>query len=120
MSNREKISVVWLKRDLRLQDNEAITKALQSGNRVLFLFVFENLLINDLHYSKRHWNFIKQSLEDLNEDLKQFNTQVLSVSGDIFTVFNQLLYKYNVTNVYSHQETGLLVTFNRDKEFLRY
>lgn len=120
MSVKEDISVVWLKRDLRLHDNEAIINALKSGRRVLFLYVFETLLLNDPHYSERHWDFIKQSLVDMNHDLKKYNTQVLCVEGEIFSVFNQLMSKYLVSEVFSHQETGLLVTFNRDKEFARY
>ena len=59
------ISLVWLKRDLRLEDNEAIFNALSSEKQVLFLYVFEELLMNDPHYSQRHWNFIKESLSDL-------------------------------------------------------
>ncbi|WP_442266585.1 deoxyribodipyrimidine photo-lyase/cryptochrome family protein [Tenacibaculum sp. ZS6-P6] len=120
MKKREDIAVVWLKRDLRLHDNEAITNALNSGKRILLLFVFENLLINDDHYSQRHWDFIKQSLVDINTELKEYKTKVLAVNGEIFAVFNQLLNHYNITDVFSHQETGLLVTFKRDKEFARY
>ncbi len=120
MKNKENISIVWLKRDLRLQDNEALFNALNSKNRVLIVYVFENLLIEDAHYSERHWNFIKQSIVDINENLSEYNTKVLSVTGDIFAVFNQLQTKYTIKEVFSHQETGLLVTFNRDKEFARY
>lgn len=120
MKNKERIVVVWLKRDLRLHDNEAIFNALESGIRVLFLYVFENLLLEDEHYSKRHWDFIKQSLVDINTSLEQYNTKVLSVTGDIFAVFNQLQSHFRVQQVFSHQETGLLTTFKRDKEFARY
>ena len=120
MKNKENIAIVWLKRDLRLHDNEALHKAINSNKRVLILYVFENLLLNDPHYSERHWNFIKQYLSDINNDLSKYNTKVLSVTGEIFAVFNQLQTKYNITEVFSHQETGLLVTFNRDKEFARY
>ena len=120
MNSKENISIVWFKRDLRLHDNEAIFNALKSGQLVLFIYVFENLLRNDVHYSERHWNFIKQSIVDINEDLKAYNTKILCVNGDILAVFNQLLNHYNITQVFSHQETGLLVTFNRDKEFVRY
>ena len=120
MSKREHITVVWLKRDLRLHDNQALYNALQSSNRVLVLYVFEHLLLNDPHYDVRHWNFIKQSLEDMNEELLNYNSKVLAVTGDLFPVFNQLNNHFHVTQVFSHQETGLLVTFNRDKEFKRY
>ena len=41
-TNKETIDVVWLKRDLRLDDNEAISNALASENRVLFVYIFED------------------------------------------------------------------------------
>lgn len=120
MNIREEISVIWLKRDLRLQDNEAIFNALSSNKRVLFLYVFEKSLLGDPHYHDRHWNFIKQSLTDMNNDLKAFNTKILIVTTEVVTAFNQLLNSYTIHSIFSHQETGLLITFNRDKEFKRY
>lgn len=120
MNIKEEISVIWLKRDLRLQDNEAIFNALSSNKRVLFLYVFEKSLLEDVHYHERHWNFIKQSLVDINEDLKAFNTKVLTVTTEVVNAFNQLFNFYAVHSVFSHQETGLEITFNRDKEFKRY
>ncbi|WP_088323568.1 cryptochrome/deoxyribodipyrimidine photo-lyase family protein [Polaribacter tangerinus] len=119
-TKKDEIDVIWLKRDLRLQDNEAIFNALQTNNKVLFLYVFENSLIKDPHYSERHWNFIKQSIVDLNKELASFNTKILCVQTEVVTAFNQLLNNYKIHNVFSHQETGLLITFNRDKEFKRY
>ena len=41
MTEREKISIVWFKRDLRLQDNEAIQNAVAKGRRILLLYPFE-------------------------------------------------------------------------------
>ena len=118
--NNEEIHVVWFKRDLRLQDNEAIENALASNKRVLFLYVFENSLMDDPHYDERHWNFIKQSIVDLNTDLKKYNTKVLCVNAEVVSAFNQIFNSYKVDTVFSHQETGLLITYNRDKEFTRY
>ena len=120
MADREEINVVWLKRDLRLQDNEAISNALQAGKPTLLLYVFENSLINDPHYDERHWNFIKESIVDLNNQLSPYNTKILSVTSEVITVFNQLLNTFKIDTVFSHQETGLLVTYNRDKDFARY
>ncbi|MDP5105756.1 MAG: deoxyribodipyrimidine photo-lyase [Polaribacter sp.] len=118
--NKEEINVVWLKRDLRLQDNEAIYNALQSNKRTLFLYVFENILLEDSHYDERHWNFIKESIRDLNDDLKKHNTTILCVQAEVVAAFNQLLSTYKIHTVFSHQETGLLITYNRDKIFTRY
>ena len=118
--NKEEIHIVWFKRDLRLQDNEAIQNALASNKRVLFLYVFENSLIADPHYDQRHWNFIKQSIAALNLELKKYNTKVLCVQTEVVNAFNQIFNSFKIDTVFSHQETGLLITYNRDKEFTRY
>lgn len=120
MSERETINVVWLKRDLRLEDNEAISNAIKAGKRFLILYAFEHQLMNDPHYSERHWNFIKESLADINSDLSKYNTKVLAVHSDIISIFNQIQYYWRIEHVFSHMETGILVTYNRDRNFKRY
>ena len=120
MNINEEINIIWLKRDLRLQDNEAILNALNAGKRTLFLYVFEKSLLEDEHYAERHWDFIKQSIVDLNKDLAKFDTKVLCVTTEVVTAFNQILNYYKIDTVFSHQETGLLITYKRDKDFKRY
>ncbi|MCA0131879.1 cryptochrome/deoxyribodipyrimidine photo-lyase family protein [Winogradskyella alexanderae] len=120
MIDKQHINVVWFKRDLRLQDNEAVANALKNGKPTLLLYVFEHILLNDNHYSERHFNFIKESLRDINAQLKQHNTKVLSVTNDIQSTFNLIQEIYKIDAIYSHVETGILVTYNRDKEFNRY
>jgi deoxyribodipyrimidine photo-lyase len=120
MNTKERINVVWLKRDLRLHDNEAISNAIADGKRFLILFPFEHLLMNDPHYSERHWNFIKESIRDVNLELESLHTKVLSVHSDVIGIFNQIQTFYRVDKVFSHIETGILVTYNRDKDFKRY
>lgn len=120
MNINEEINIIWLKRDLRLQDNEAILNALNAGKRTLLLYVFEKSLLEDDHYSERHWDFIKQSIVDLNKDLIKFDTKILCVTTEVVTAFNQIFNYYKIDTVFSHQETGLLITYNRDKDFKRY
>ncbi|WP_299117347.1 cryptochrome/deoxyribodipyrimidine photo-lyase family protein [uncultured Winogradskyella sp.] len=120
LKKREPINVIWFKRDLRLQDNEAISNALKSEKRTLLLYVFENILLNDNHYSDRHFNFIRESIRDINCQLQQHNTKVLAINSDIISTLNALQELYKIDTVFSHTETGILVTYNRDKEFNRY
>jgi deoxyribodipyrimidine photo-lyase len=114
------LQIVWFKRDLRLEDNEAIVNALATGERTLLLYAFETILLEDNHYSERHWNFIRESLNDINKQLEPLGSKVLAVEADINSVINQLMSKYTIRNIYSHQETGILVTYNRDKSFKRF
>ncbi|MFV8466644.1 deoxyribodipyrimidine photo-lyase/cryptochrome family protein [Flavobacterium sp. LB1P62] len=119
-TNKKHINVVWFKRDLRLQDNEAIFNATQTDTPTLLLYVFEKSLENDSHYSPRHWNFIKQSLVDINKQLEQSNTHVLAVSSEVLQVLNTIQEIYKIDTVFSHQETGLKITYERDKTFKRF
>ncbi len=120
MNTRDSINIVWLKRDLRLHDNEAICNAINTNKPFLILYVFETILLNDEHYNQRHWNFIKQSLVDLNKELKNYNSKVLVIQSEITNAFNLIQNYYKIEHVFSHQETGIEITYQRDKDFARY
>ena len=108
------MKIVWFKRDLRLLDNEALHTALSSSGKVLLLYIFEPSLMKDYHYSQRHFDFIKQSLESLQKELLQFHTQILIVEGEATSVFEKLNELLPITAIYSHQETGIKLTYDRD------
>ena len=117
---KNNLSIVWLKRDLRLQDNEAITNAINTKQNVLLLYTFEVFLLQDKHYSQRHWDFVKQSLHDINHQLKPYNSKVLIVNNSIENTVEQLQKQFNITHVFSHMETGILSTFKRDIAFAEF
>lgn len=110
------MNIVWFKRDLRLTDNEALHNAILSGRKILLLYIFEPSLLKDIHYSQRHFDFIKQSLESLQKELLQYHTQILIVEGEALTIFKKLKEVMSIHAVYSHQETGIKVTYDRDKQ----
>ena len=106
---------VWLKRDLRLQDHEALSSALSSNKMVLLLYVAENSLISNDHFSNRHLNFIKQSLKEMNSRLNSYNSEILSVSGEMLETMEILGREFSIKEVYSHYETGINLTYYRDR-----
>ena len=114
------MNIVWFKRDLRLFDSESVFRALQSEEKVLFLYIFEPSLMNDYHYSQRHFDFIKQSLENINQTLKLQNVEVLVVEEEAVSVFEKLNSEIKINQIFSHQETGIKITYDRDKSFARY
>jgi deoxyribodipyrimidine photo-lyase len=108
------VNVVWLKRDLRLSDHEPLTQSINSGITLLY-YAFEPLLINDPHYDERHWRFIWQSISDINAQLAPFNTYVYVYLGDVIDGLNEINNTLTINDLFSHEEIGLLNTFNRDK-----
>ena len=118
--NLEPIQIVWLKRDLRLEDHPPLTHALKSRKRVLLLFVLEDLLLENPHYSPLHIDFIKQSICALNEALKTFNTKVLTAQGKVISVLESISREYRIEKIWAHQETGVMVTYQRDLAVMRW
>ena len=109
------LDVIWFKRDLRLRDHAPLRAVEQNDVPVLLLYVCEPSLVNDPHYSERHWRFVYQSIQDLNQQLQRSNTQILTLYGEVTDVLAQLQATCTVRNLYSYQEIGLNITFDRDR-----
>lgn len=111
--SRQAINVVWFKRDLRLQDHAPLAAACRSDLPTLLLYVVEPMLLDDSHYSLRHWRFIWQSLQDMQQKLNPH--QLCVVEGDVPAVFQQLSAQFTIRELFSYQEIGLDNTFRRDR-----
>ena len=116
VAKKESVNIVWLKRDLRFQDHEPIFLATQQPEPFLLLYIYEPSLLNDIHSDDRHWRFIEQSLEDMNHSLGPYHKKISIAHDEAEQVFANLVSHFEVKNVYSHEETGLEVTFVRDKK----
>lgn len=112
--------LVWFKRDLRLVDHEPLVNGIASKQKILLIYSFEPLWLNDEHYSSKHVDFIKQSLEDLQRQLALFDTQVLVVQEEIIPLFERLHRIEPITSIFSYQETGMQITYDRDKRVTKW
>lgn len=110
------INIVWLKRDLRLTDHEPLKMALEQPEPTLLIYLFEPMVLEDEHYSERHWRFVGQSIQDLNSQLAPFDTRVLVLCDDAVATFERLIQRLDISGVYSHEEVGIDITFTRDKQ----
>lgn len=117
---QDDIAIVWLKRDFRLRDHAAMHQAIKNHQQILLLYVCEKSLREEAHSSERHFDFIKQSIEDLNQQLTPFNTHILAVEGEVIPVLEKLRHLIPLKGIYSHIETGIGLTFQRDKEVFKW
>lgn len=107
---KSKVCVVWLKRDLRLSDHAAFYQAQKTNLPIIALYCFEKSLETYYDWDPRHWRFVYESLQDLKRKIP-----LLWHYGDIFDLFELLQEKVEIKYVFSHQETGTKVTYDRDK-----
>jgi deoxyribodipyrimidine photo-lyase len=119
-STRPDIVVVWFKRDLRLIDHEPIMLAQRRNLPILFVYCFEPSIMGYDDSDDRHWRFVYESLQDLQTKLLPYNTQVAIFYQEALFVFTSLAKQYNIRAVYSYQEIGNKLTYDRDISLQKY
>lgn len=119
-SKKQKVNLVWFKRDLRLSDHQPLASAIASELPCLLIYNFEPLLLEDPHYSFRHWRFVAQSLKDINQQLEKYNAEIAIYNQEMITLLETLSEDFDIAGVYSHEEIGLNNSFERDKKVKRW
>lgn len=119
---QNKINIVWFKRDLRLQDHLPLKIAIEDDLPILMLYIFEQSLVSAPYSDERHWRFVVESIRDLNKKLSVYSQQIYMLYGEVILVLKEIISHYKVKNIFSYQETGTWLTYQRDiavKQFLK-
>jgi len=112
---KKAINIVWFKRDLRLTDHEPLYCALQSELPLLLIYIFEPSVMAYHDSDVRHWRFVFESLKEMNERLKSTNTQIYIFHNEAKEVFEMLTHQFNIHSIFSSEEIGNGLTYERDK-----
>lgn len=113
------MDLVWLKRDLRLRDHAPLARAAASGP-CLCLYVYEPELLADATTHASHIQFINDSLAGLAAELHERGGALITRVGNLPEVFDQLHAERPIARLWSHEETGLGITYERDKRVKRW
>ncbi len=89
---KEEIVIFWYRRDLRYNDNRALSKALLSGKKVLPIFIFDTDILDMLPDKDPRLQFIVHQLEQINHHFKaSFQSGVQSYHSKPLEVFKSLI-----------------------------
>lgn len=113
------LSLVWFKRDLRVQDHPALALAASQG-AVLPVYISEPDLWAQPDASARQWAFVEESVADLRADLAALGQPLLIRSGDAVDVLARLHGRYRFAQIVSHEETGNGWTYARDRRVVAW
>lgn len=101
----DKISIFWFRRDLRLKDNHGLFQALESGKKVLPIFIFDEDILDLLeNKSDKRVDFIVQALQTLNSFLKSKNKGIKIFKGKPLEIYKKLSQNYEIEAVYSNED----------------
>ncbi|WP_353102134.1 deoxyribodipyrimidine photo-lyase [Myroides odoratus] len=101
----EEIVIFWFRRDIRLHDNVGLYHAIQSGKKVLPIFIFDPVILAQFPaQDDRRIPYIYQALAQVNRHLQQLNSQVVCYHDHVLDVFKQLMQTYTVSAVYTNAD----------------
>lgn len=106
--------LVWFKRDLRVADHAALSRAAGMG-RVLPLYIVEPEYWALPDTSARQWDFTAEALADLRGALAALGAPLVVRVGDAVDVLARMAREHRVTRILGHEETGNLWTYARDR-----
>jgi len=105
MTKKESVSVFWFRRDLRLEDNTGLWHALQSGYRILPVFIFDVNILDrlDAKYDRRI-SFIHGALNDLQKQLTSAGTSLKVLHGTPGDAIRKIMSDFDVKAVYANHD----------------
>lgn len=99
-----KVVIFWFRRDLRLEDNKGLHKALSSGKKVIPIFIFDENILDKLPENDPRVSFIYKTLKELDVQLKKVASSLLVLKGKPIEVLGQLLNEYGVVEVFINKD----------------
>jgi deoxyribodipyrimidine photo-lyase len=96
----------WLRRDLRLADNPALTQALAASPTVIPLFILDPALLNSRYHHKaqKRQAFLFASLKLLDADLRSRGSRLIVRSGPPLKVLTSLVGETQATAIFAAED----------------
>ncbi len=103
----QRVTLFWFRRDLRLEDNAGLLKALKSEAPVVPIFIFDPTILSKLEDTKdARVSFLHERLQALKNQLQDLGSDLLVFYDEPLQCMKELMSRFEVTGLY----------FNRDYE----
>lgn len=101
----EKLTIFWFRRDLRLNDNAGLYKALKLHQNVLPIFIFDRNILDKLeHKEDARVDFIHQQIHELSNQLKALGSTIEVYYGKPLSIWIKLLSQYEIKSVVTNRD----------------
>ena len=110
-----KINIFWFRRDLRIEDNTALDRALSSDLPVLPVFIFDTNITDELPADDPRIGFIHERLSDIDKNLRKSGSSLYVLKGNPEEKWKELVASLDVNAVYINKDYEPYAAM-RDKE----
>jgi deoxyribodipyrimidine photo-lyase len=96
------VSIMWFRRDLRLSDNEAVSKAVFARSNCLFIYVIDPWFFKQIEIGWLRVKFLFESLAQLDLELRKHKNRLIILEGDSANAVTNLLKTLLLNNYNPH------------------
>ncbi len=97
-----KISIWWIRRDLRIQRNPALEEALANSEAVIPLYILDARLLSKK--ADKRLSFLFEAIASLDRDLREQGSQLWIKSGDPATVLQEVVNQTGAEAVFAEAD----------------
>jgi len=102
---KQPISFFWFRRDLRIEDNAGLYRALKGEHPVLPVFIFDTEILDKLEdKADARVTFIYETIESLKKEFERHGGSLLVLNDDPESAWKKLLHDYDVKAVYVNHD----------------
>ncbi len=101
---RDKINIFWFRRDLRTNDNIALSEALKLNTNVLPIFIYDSEILAELPTNDSRLTFIHELLKEINQQLQEVDRSLATFFGEPQNILEYLTTEYDVDAIYANHD----------------
>jgi deoxyribodipyrimidine photo-lyase len=98
------IAIWWIRRDLRLADNQALQAALRAADQVLPVFILDERLLDSDYSGEKRKQFLFASLAALDQALQQRGSRLILRRGDPIEELTRLCQESQVQRIFAEPD----------------
>ncbi|MDX1437708.1 MAG: deoxyribodipyrimidine photo-lyase [Anaerolineales bacterium] len=98
------ISIWWIRRDLRLQDNPVFSAAHRASDQVLPLFILDPEILGSRFVGRRRSSFLFEGLINLDQELRNLGSALTLREGTPLQVLSTLKEELDYTEIFAQAE----------------
>ncbi|MBR9830961.1 DASH family cryptochrome [bacterium] len=103
------VAIVWFRNNLRLHDNESLTKALKNHSIVIPFYCFDEILFSTTKFGYpkigvHRAQLLIESVQNLRENLRKVGSDLVIRVGNTASYLKHLSLETNATTIYTQKE----------------
>ena len=95
-------ALVWFHNDLRLGDNPALVKAIESGNKVIPIYIWDEN-DSDLHTGSAGKWWLHQSLDRLSNRIEELGNKLVLRKGNPKSIIEEFVSQNNISKIFMNR-----------------